>query len=688
MIKLPEYQQRERTAALPTPNVSARISPDQIDGGMGKALGQIGQQFMDIAIKERDAADTTAVLEADRKLSQWQVGALYGENGALTRKGKDTLGLPDETSKAFDSYYSEVAAGLTSDKQRMALSKLSADRKESMQRTLYQHSSSEMERHYDGEFKASIDTARSAAALAYGDPKKVDEELQRGAKIIAANAVRKGLGEEARTAAMRSWTSTVHRDVLVRLIDDDPYKARDWLSRNRSNMTPEDAEKIDTILRPAIERSDGIRLADQVSKLTLPEGKGFDRAVNLTMKLEGGYVANDAGKGETNMGINKTANPDVNVRELTPDQAKALYRERYWNAIGAEKLSPAMQIVAFDAAVNHGPSATAKMLAAAGGDPGKLIELRRAEYQRLLKQDPQKYGKYAKAWESRLQLVEAAAAVPEGGSNEAALIRMAEKSAPSPKAAEVAVKELKDRFASDKARRAEESNNRYIAASEIAFTQGWRAVPPLQWGELSDSERAKLMAGPPKSSDLDTLLELDTKPDLRVKGKIEQFRHLLTPADYRRYYAMGNGPDREMSAAVDPQQLNQVLLQTGMWKLAASASSMSDADKQEKVRLVASLEQMIDAEQRAKKRPLSMDEKNSIYRTALKEVTIRTRTTGSFLGLGDGQSEDTRRVYQVQNPRNIKVPGEMRQRIISFLKGRGIPTTESNIIEAYLDIED
>lgn len=254
MIKLPEYQPRGQTAALPTPNVSARLSPDQIDGGMGKALGQIGQQFADIAIKEKDAADTTAVLEADRKLSQWQAGALYGENGALNRKGKDTLGLPDETSKAFDSYYSEVAAGLTSDKQRMALSKLSADRRESLMRTLYQHSSSEMERHYDGEFKASIDTARSAAALAYGDPKKVDEELQRGAKIIAANAVRKGLGEEARTAQLQQWSSTVHRDVVSRMLDENPMQAQQYLEQNRDKFTANDLLAVTHGVQAGVER--------------------------------------------------------------------------------------------------------------------------------------------------------------------------------------------------------------------------------------------------------------------------------------------------------------------------------------------------------------------------------------------------------------------------------------------------
>jgi lysozyme family protein len=686
-IKLPEYQPTQRSQGLPSNGFSTKATPEAFGAGIGRAVGDVANVLAEQAKREQDKSNLAAVEAADNATTQWSIKR---QSEALNQLGKDAFGLPDKVLGEYDEFVQSQRQNLANDAQRVVFDKQANQRRASMQLSLLRHESGQMDGYADTEHKSFLALRAESAGANYTDPARVQEERNKSDGALRAYALRKGIDTESDTfrALKLDQDSAINSAVMSRLIDDDPYKARDWLNRNRSSMSLKDAEKFDTVLKPAIERADGIRLADQVSKLTLPEGKGFDRAVNLTMRLEGGYVANDAGKGETNMGINKTANPDVNVRDLTPEQAKALYRERYWNAIGADKLSPAMQVVAFDAAVNHGPSATAKMLAAAGGDPGKLIELRRDEYQRLLKQNPQKYGKYAKAWESRLQQVEAAAAVPEGGSNEAALIRMAESAAPSKKAGEIAVKELKDRFASDKARRAEESSNRYIAASEIAFTQGWRAVPPRLWGELDDSQRAKLMAGPPKSSDLDTLLELDTKPELRVKGKIEQFRHLLTPADYQRYYAMGNGPDKALSAAVDAQQLNQVLLQTGMWKLAGDPRGMNDADKQEKVRLVASLEQMIDAEQRAKKRLLSMDEKNAIYRTALKEVTIRTRTTGSFLGLGDGPSEDTRRAFQVQNPRNIKVPGEVRQRIVAFLKGRGIPVSESNIIEAYLDLED
>jgi lysozyme family protein len=55
----------------------------------------------------------------------------------------------------------------------------------------------------------------------------------------------------------------------------------------------------------------------------------------------------------TKFGISAAAYPwIVNIRDLTLDQAKELYRRDYWQAVPG--LSPAMRFQFFDAAVNHG----------------------------------------------------------------------------------------------------------------------------------------------------------------------------------------------------------------------------------------------------------------------------------------------------------------------------------------------
>lgn len=83
----------------------------------------------------------------------------------------------------------------------------------------------------------------------------------------------------------------------------------------------------------------------------------FDTIIDRVLKNEGGYVNNpkDPG-GETNFGIAKRSYPSVNIKSLTRDDAVAIYRRDFWNAISGDKLPRQFAFQALDAAVNHGIS--------------------------------------------------------------------------------------------------------------------------------------------------------------------------------------------------------------------------------------------------------------------------------------------------------------------------------------------
>lgn len=89
----------------------------------------------------------------------------------------------------------------------------------------------------------------------------------------------------------------------------------------------------------------------------------FTRALNLILDHEGGYVNDpkDPG-GETKYGISKRAYPHLSIRDLTKEQAAAIYRKDYWNKVRGDSIHPAVAIVAFDIAVNMGVSVAIKML--------------------------------------------------------------------------------------------------------------------------------------------------------------------------------------------------------------------------------------------------------------------------------------------------------------------------------------
>jgi len=131
----------------------------------------------------------------------------------------------------------------------------------------------------------------------------------------------------------------------------------------------------------------------------------FEDALRTTLRYEGGYVENDAGKGPSKFGINKAANPDVNVKDLTKDQARELYKKRYWDAIGGDSLAakdPALAKVAFDTAVNMGVNKAKQLVTESQGDPNAILAMRQQHYDKLIENDPKKFSPYKAGWQSRL----------------------------------------------------------------------------------------------------------------------------------------------------------------------------------------------------------------------------------------------------------------------------------------------
>lgn len=94
----------------------------------------------------------------------------------------------------------------------------------------------------------------------------------------------------------------------------------------------------------------------------------FDGAFERLIGHEGNYVNHpkDPG-GETKFGITKRSYPGLNIKALTLDKAKAIYRQDFWDALQVERLPEPLRFHVFDAAVNSGRGSAARWLQAAAG---------------------------------------------------------------------------------------------------------------------------------------------------------------------------------------------------------------------------------------------------------------------------------------------------------------------------------
>ncbi len=94
----------------------------------------------------------------------------------------------------------------------------------------------------------------------------------------------------------------------------------------------------------------------------------FEVAFDRLIGHEGGYnnSPEDPG-GETNWGISKRSYPHINIKALTRDGAKDIYRRDFWNRIHADDMPDGVAFQALDFAVNSGIETAIRKLQAAVG---------------------------------------------------------------------------------------------------------------------------------------------------------------------------------------------------------------------------------------------------------------------------------------------------------------------------------
>jgi len=88
----------------------------------------------------------------------------------------------------------------------------------------------------------------------------------------------------------------------------------------------------------------------------------FQTAISVVLAHEGGYVNNPADPGgETNFGISKRSYPNVDIANLTVDQATAIYLRDFWQPYGYDSIiNDDCATKIFDTAVNIGNSRSFK----------------------------------------------------------------------------------------------------------------------------------------------------------------------------------------------------------------------------------------------------------------------------------------------------------------------------------------
>ena len=97
----------------------------------------------------------------------------------------------------------------------------------------------------------------------------------------------------------------------------------------------------------------------------------FNDVIDKVLEHEGGYVndPNDLG-GETKYGITKRFYPDVDIKSLTKEDAKDIYKRDYWDKNKIDDLPDNLKHIFFDMCVNQGRGTAVRVLQRAINNKG------------------------------------------------------------------------------------------------------------------------------------------------------------------------------------------------------------------------------------------------------------------------------------------------------------------------------
>jgi hypothetical protein len=167
----------------------------------------------------------------------------------------------------------------------------------------------------------------------------------------------------------------------------------------------------------------------------------WDDAIDYVINREGGIDETDKVGGLTKYGISQKQYPNLDIDNLTKDQAHDIYRKDYVPYVAKDPYAakdPKYATALLDTAINQGPTKARLFSAQAKGDVGALLDARQQHYDDLVATPAGqvKYGDKSAGWKNRLaQLATDLAPGTDAQAAEQAGPPSSAQPAPTPKAA-------------------------------------------------------------------------------------------------------------------------------------------------------------------------------------------------------------------------------------------------------------
>lgn len=262
---MPVVPRSPETQVSPSPVPGVRVpTPPAGMFDYGSGLRQVAGAAAEIYQAEKRRADQVAVLDADNQLDTSKTTLLHDpKSGALTRRGKDALGIVDPTLDAFDRQAGTLQSGLTNPNQRMAFDRLRQAKRQAIFETLTRHAGAEQFKFDTQVTESSIANARNDGLADVRNGEAVRSSIERQQATYLDYARHHGINDETITRTLADLASKTHAGVVSRLLAmGNDREARAYYDTQGKAILADEATPLERALTEGSTQGEAQRRAD------------------------------------------------------------------------------------------------------------------------------------------------------------------------------------------------------------------------------------------------------------------------------------------------------------------------------------------------------------------------------------------------------------------------------------------
>lgn len=254
MAKVPTYVPSVAERPALQSEISVRASGEDFGAAIGRGMQSLGQGVQRVADNMEQLNALQAQADAkDRinQLAEFQMQAAYGENGYLTTMGRTAMDGYDNYLAAMKKQRSELSRNLSPAAQAI-YDQASMSRLQSATQSALIHRGTETKRWMVQTSTDRLSMLANEALVNAGNDNKVNTSILLGANEVREQGALLGWDETTTRLKVMEYESGAHSDVALRIAQQDPIAAVEYLSRNSGKLTALDQMNLVDKLAPMV----------------------------------------------------------------------------------------------------------------------------------------------------------------------------------------------------------------------------------------------------------------------------------------------------------------------------------------------------------------------------------------------------------------------------------------------------